>query len=94
MKHSELVRIVQAAVQAGADKALADNDLQKSWLTKADAYRIYGRNNVDRWIREKLIASEHSEGKRHKKIIEKTRLDAVAATSNRVTYLSVADRKS
>lgn len=61
-------------------------------LTKQEAYRIYGRSVVDRWLSEGLIKCT-TNGKSNKPLMERNVLAAVAAASNRITYLPVADRK-
>ena len=53
--------------------------------SKTQAYQLYGRSTVDRWISEGLI-------KVNRKKIDRAKLEAVAAASNRRTYLPVADR--
>jgi len=93
MEHRELVRLLKNAVTVGAEKALIENVALPEYLGKADAYRLYGRSNVDRWINEKLIHLESSGGKINKQVIKRKQLDSVAETSNRITYLSVAERK-
>lgn len=93
MEHRELVRLLKNAVTVGAEKALIENVALPEYLGKADAYRLYGRSNVDRWINEKLIHLESSCGKINKQVIKRKQLDSVAETSNRITYLSVAERK-
>lgn len=56
--------------------------------TKAQAYRLYGRSNVDRWIGEGLLKSARIS----QKSIDREELEHVACTSNRATYLPVAER--
>ena len=60
-------------------------------MTKADAYRLYGRSNVDRWLREGLISIGHPT-ETSQIFFDRSELEAVAASSNRITYLPVADR--
>ena len=60
-------------------------------MTKSQAYRLYGRGNVERWLKEGLIGLiPHS--KKSKKILDRKQLETVAESSNRNTYLPVAER--
>ena len=85
MRIEELVTILRSATTAGAEKALAACGGLPAGITKAAAYRQYGRANIDRWLREDLIAFTN-------KHFDRKKLAQVAAASNRVTYLSVAER--
>lgn len=85
MKNTELISILKNAVTAGAEKALAACGGFGAGMTKAAAYRLYGRSNIDRWLRENLIEIHH-------KHFDPAKLAQVAAASNRATYLPVAER--
>lgn len=93
MELKELSRILKNAVDVGVEKALAEYYTPSQFIVKAEAYRLHGRSNVDRWIKEELILLTTSEDGLHKKIIRRKDLDAVAASSNRRSYLPVVDRK-
>ncbi|NRF37575.1 hypothetical protein [Pedobacter foliorum] len=56
-------------------------------LTKAEAYRLYGRDHVDRWCKENLIHPVVQAGSGKKKFIDRLKLEAVARANNRVTAL-------
>jgi hypothetical protein len=85
MKTKDFARLLKTAVSEGAEKALTENKVLADHCTKAEAYRLYGRSNVDRWLQEGLIQI-------YKKLIFRIELEQVAASSNRITYLPVADR--
>ena len=85
MKINELTSILKIAAKAGAEKALAGSGALPDGITKAEAYRHFGRGNVDRWLQEGLIQVSN-------KNIDRTKLEAVAAASNRRTYLPVKER--
>jgi len=72
--------------------ALAKAGAMPTFLTKAEAYRLYGRSDVDRWIAEGLLHPAADCGKNQKKCIDREKLAQVAAASNRVTYLPTAER--
>jgi len=93
MKIEEISQLMQSAILPGVAKVLAFAGPVRSQISKADAYRLYGRSNVDRWLAERLISLSSKTGKTSKKFLDKILLDGVAASSNRHTYLPTADRK-
>ena len=88
----ELSFLLQSAVKAGAEKCFRDGGLLKQKLSLSEAYAIYGRTNVDRWITEKLIVTSFGAGGILRKSISRIELEAVAFKSNRISYLPVAER--
>ena len=85
MELKELTILLQGAVAEGAEKALIATGTLSGRLSKSEAYRTYGRSNVDRWVLEGLIKVSN-------KCIDRIKLEAIAESSNRITYLPVADR--
>jgi hypothetical protein len=92
MKLKHLSGLLNDAITIGADKALTESGQLSDTLTKAQAYRLYGRDNVDRWCKESLIHPVCLGGSGKKKFIDRLKLEAVARASNRTTYLQVAER--
>jgi hypothetical protein len=92
MKLRELSYLLKTAVTAGTDKALVETRPLKDRLTKAEAYRLYGRYNVDRWLSEGLVTHSSVGSSISKKTIDRLKLESIAESSNRVTYLPVAER--
>lgn len=92
MELKMLTHLLKAAVSEGAINALEKDCNVAAFLTKADAYRLFGRNDVDRWVKEGLITPRLKTAKSSKKYIERKQLERVAAASNRITYLPVAER--
>jgi hypothetical protein len=91
MKLNEVVKLLREAAAFGTSKALENSAAMPARLTKAEAYRHYGRTQVDRWISEGLLqVTRHAYSS--KIMIDRSKLEAVAAASNRVTYLPVAER--
>jgi len=85
MRITELIATLKTAANAGAEKALAACGSLPAGISKAAAYRQYGRANIDRWLKENLIAFTN-------KHFDRAKLAQIAAASNRVTYLPVAER--
>jgi hypothetical protein len=92
MKLKEFSELLRTAVESGTAKALAKANALPEFLTKAEAYRQYGRSDVDRWLAEGLLHTAADRGKNQKKCIDRKKLEAIAAASNRKTYLPVAER--
>lgn len=92
MELPQLIRILTKSAASGSEKALAELTESPDHLTKAAAYRKYGRSLVDRWLQENLLKLTPIRGRRSPLGIDKKKLEAIAAASNRITYLPVADR--
>jgi len=89
----QLSFIFQSAVKAGSEKCLRDGGLLGHHLSLSQAYALYGRTNVDRWLTEKLISTiDCVDSVSGKKTICRSSLEAVAFKSNRISYLPVAER--
>jgi len=91
MKQAELTRIFLESVTGGTAKALSETSIQ-TMVSKAEAYRLYGRSQVDRWISEGLFKPLKGQIYISKSGIDREKLEAIAASSNRGTYLPVSDR--
>jgi len=85
MERTQLIQVLTRTVAAGAKKALALCDDQPKAISKSQAYRQYGRSDIDRWLNEGLLHLTN-------KLFDSAELERVAASSNRITYLPVADR--
>lgn len=92
MKLKELVNLLKNATEQGATNALAESGQLQDQLSKADAYRLFGRGNVDRWISEGLIHPTTCNERSSRKCLDRKKLETIAASSNRNTYLPVAER--
>lgn len=92
MKLTDFTSLLKNTAEAGAQKAIDDAGVLPSCLSKSEAYRLYGRATIDRWIQEGLIVPTARNGKILHKCIDRFKLDAIAHSSNRITYLPVAER--
>ena len=85
MKLNEITVLLKQATAESAGKALKVAGIVKNSYSKSEAYKLYGRLNVDRWLTENLLQITE-------KKIDRVKLEAIAASSNRRTYLPVANR--
>ena len=51
MEQNELRQLLVSAAELGAKTALREAGLNKSQISKAEAYRRYSRKRVDMWIK-------------------------------------------
>lgn len=89
----ELRRLLTDAVELGAKKALQEAGILKPYLKKSEAYRLYGRGIVDRWIEEGLIKIRKDGNQSAAWRLDRIELEIVAKSLNRHTYLSVEERR-
>lgn len=87
-----LTALLADAAELGANAVLAKHGVLKPYLSKSDAYRIYGETNVDRWIAERLITARKDGGHSAKWRIDRQEIEAVAKASNRPSYMLVKER--
>ncbi|MNL49023.1 hypothetical protein D3C87_1719260 [compost metagenome] len=92
MKLKEFSFLLKEAVLDGTNDALMATGQLPDTLTKAQAFRLYGRSNIERWLSEGLINAVKHRGNSSKKFIDRLKLEAVARASNRTTYLPVSER--
>ncbi len=92
MQLTDLTIILKSAVEVGVNRAFNEGVFLQDYLKKSDAYKLYGRSIIDRWIREGLIQLQSLNGEVPRKFIDRRGLEELALSSNRVTYLQVADR--
>ena len=87
IEEKELVTFLSRAVEIGFKKGLMTGMVSetklKPYISKTLAYRIYGRSNVDFWIKKRLV-KEIKDGDNNSTIrIDRIQLETIAATSNR-----------
>ena len=58
--------LLQVGAELGAMQALISTGKLKPYITKAQAFRLYGRKNIERWLNEGLLTprkdGDHSAG--------------------------------
>ncbi|WP_448104686.1 hypothetical protein [Pedobacter panaciterrae] len=82
----KLEGLLQDAANLGATKALTDAGVLKPFISKSEAYRIYSRRLIDRWLAENLIEPEKDGAGNAKLRLSRVRLEVLARTSNRVSW--------
>ncbi|UKT65102.1 hypothetical protein [Pedobacter mucosus] len=88
---TSLIQIFKTAAIKGAAQAMKKNVCYEESLKKCEAYKQFGRVNVDRWIKEGLLTKQCKPYKN--RLLNKDDLKKIASSSNRITYLTVENRR-
>lgn len=91
MSLTHLRALLVESAEAGAMKALTEVGLLKPYLSKQEAYKLYGRSDVDRWIKEGLIKPER-DSFTSKWRLDRVVLKSISSASNRHTFLNTDQR--
>jgi len=84
--------MLSEAAELGATRALAQAGVIKPLVTKAEVYRLYGRANVESWVKAGLVEM-HKDGDFNTKVrLERIRLDVIAKSNNWKAYIPKEDR--
>lgn len=86
MERLELVNIMADAFAIGAQKVLIETMQLKPYVSKSEAYKLYGRRLVDRWLKEGLIKQIKDGDSNHSIRIDRLQLESVASASNRISF--------
>jgi hypothetical protein len=82
-----LEKLLAEAAEMGAKAALSRIGKLRPYLKKAEAFRLYGRRNVEHWITEGLVTArkdgDHSASWR----IERLEIEAVCKAKNLIRFL-------
>jgi len=82
----ELRNMLTSAAKLGAMQALADTGAVKPYLNKSEAYRVYGRNKVDNWIKVGLITPRGEIGKSWQ--IDRVEIQSLASARTVSDYMN------
>lgn len=80
------------AAEDGSKRVIEELSLESQDISFPEAYLQHGRDAIKRWIKEGLLRPVASPKGKRSKMLNKKQLEAVAASSNRVTYLPVRER--
>lgn len=94
MSLSQLKGLMISVGTICAKQALVEAGLYKATLSKAQASKICGRPQLDRWIKEKLINPVRDSSGKATWRISRMELDCVMQSSNRHTFLNSQERRS
>ena len=87
LTHHTLILLIQKAAELGAKQTLCRTGKLKPYLTKAQAFREYGRANIESWIEHGLITprkdGEHSSRWR----VERIEADAIRYAKEILIYI-------
>ncbi|TKC01221.1 helix-turn-helix domain-containing protein [Pedobacter cryotolerans] len=89
MSQTMLQRLLQDAADLGAQRAMQSVGAIKPYLSKAEAYKMYGEYTVERWIKEGLITPRKDGTHSSKWRIDRIEIEAISKTSNRPSYLKI-----
>ncbi len=84
---TELSTIITNATEEGVKRGLAAAGVISPIIFKNEAYKIYGRWSVDRWIREGLV-DEYFDGVGSRVRLDRFKLEEVAKTCNTKTFMT------
>lgn len=89
----QLSELLANAAEIGAKRALSQLGVIRPYLKKSEAFKQFGRANVERWLKEGLITPRKDGVDSAAWRLDRNELESVAKTSNRHTYLSTDERK-
>ncbi len=78
--------LMQDSMELGVKKTLVELGLLTPYLSKQQAYKMYGRAQVDRWLKEKLIGKIKDGTNTSSMRLSRMELEMVAKTSNRMSW--------
>lgn len=82
-----LAQMLQGAAELGGIVALTEVGQLRPYLSKAEAYRKYGRGSVEKWIAEGVITEKQDTPNSKVRLCRK-QLASVAASQNLVQYIA------
>jgi hypothetical protein len=82
-----LEKLLAEAAEMGARDALSRIGKLRPYLKKSEAFRLYGRRNVEHWIMEGLVTARKDGGHSASWRIERLEIDAVNKAKNLIRFL-------
>lgn len=80
-----LQRMLDDAAERGATLALTKAGNIKPFINQSEAYRLYGRANVDNWIRKGLITPNKDNKSNNSQVrIDRIQIESVSKRNNRI----------
>ncbi len=85
----KLAQMLQGAAELGGIVALTEVGKLKPYLSKAEAYKKYGRGDVDRWIKSGALDLNQDTTFSKVRLCRK-QLASIAASQNLVQYIALS----
>jgi len=82
-----LEKLLAEAAEMGGRIALSRIGKLRPYMKKAEAYRLYGRRNVENWIAQGLITARKDGGHSASWRIEWLEIESVFKAKNLIRYL-------
>lgn len=87
MDYRTLSHLMKEAAEYGIKAALVETGQISPYLSKMQAYKLYGRGLVNRWVKEGLVKPTR-DGAGSKWRYDRRELELVARTNNVATFLT------
>lgn len=81
-------KFLQAAAELGAKSALEKTGAIKPYLSKNEAYRLYGRGKVDKWIEDGVLKIRQDGAANSKIRISRAEIEALAESENIAHFIN------
>jgi hypothetical protein len=88
----QIQNLLAVGIEIGMKRMAIELGAIKPFLSKSEAYKIYGRGIIDRWLAEGLIKMQKDGNASSKFRIDRMQLEIVSKASNRRSYLPVNER--
>lgn len=88
----ELKNLLCDVSEMASIKVLIELGQIPSFISKREAYRLYGEGVVKRWISEGLIKVQKDGNNTSKCRLSRFELEALSKANNRLTYKTTAER--
>jgi hypothetical protein len=83
----QLGMLLRDAAEMGAKLALTKAGKIKPYMSKAEAYRLYGRKNIERWIDQGLITPRKDGNQSAPWRIERIEAEAIRKSVDAMLYI-------
>ncbi|MFD2964362.1 MULTISPECIES: hypothetical protein [Olivibacter] len=83
----QLGLLLRDAAEMGAKLALAKTGRIKPYLNKSEAFRLYGRKNIEHWIGQGLITSRKDGNHSATWRIDRMEAEAILKSLNAIRHL-------
>ncbi|WP_295675919.1 hypothetical protein [uncultured Mucilaginibacter sp.] len=90
----ELSNLLTDAAELGAKQMSIAAGLTPPFYSASQAYKLYGRKLVERWVEENLIKPCKDGDRNHNLRYDSLRLEALAKSSNRIAYFTNIEKRN